>query len=437
MGLAPTRRTTAGGWQHTRAGGGSHHGSHWSAGLGGPAGAEHPCGVCHRQAFARIPRTDLCAPGDRCTDLFRAVRLPVVQAMGSRRGRRARAAVDRSLRAAAAAPHHACLLGHRVACLYRVLVLFRGPESWPKLGWPASVPHSYADIYEQLLAHVPAPRAFANVEPGSGGGVLRGTAAAGVFVARGAVPRSVATFSAAGRCGRDGRRKSAVVNRGVHHRLAAELCRYVAARPSRLVRRRHDLGDTSAYGDALPCRSGDSTGAGHLLGRLYADRGGRLDRTSTAVGAADQECSVRNHRHAGGGACGAGWQWVVRAPAAEQTHGLAGRDLVRDFLVACARDGIGAGCDVALAVVHRFVAGTVCADAADNDSAGMGAAWADRSVSSASARRAEIAAMKSAAAPTIYGSGVTSDLPWSASRSCSWRTFRRALAWPTRRKVRP
>ena len=67
-----------------------------------------------------------------------------------------------------------------------------------------SVPHADADLHRRLPGDLSASGSVADVEPGGGGGLLCGTAAAGLSAAGEVVPRSLAARAAADGPGRAG-----------------------------------------------------------------------------------------------------------------------------------------------------------------------------------------------------------------------------------------
>ncbi len=111
------------------------------------------------------------------------------------------AAVGAPLRLAPGATHHARLRRHRAGRLPRVPLPHRRPESRAHVGGAVPQPHPDPDLHRQLPVFVSAPRTYADVEPGGGGRVLRGAAAAGLSAAGGAVPAAVAAGPAVGRSG--------------------------------------------------------------------------------------------------------------------------------------------------------------------------------------------------------------------------------------------
>ena len=126
----------------------------------------------------------------------------------SRRHQAICAAVGAPLRLAPGAAHHARLRRHRAGGVPAVPLPHGGPESRPHMGRPVPQPHADPDLHRQLSVFLSAPRAYADVEPGGRGRVLRRVAAAGLSAAGGAVPAPVAAAdccwraSAGWRCSR-------------------------------------------------------------------------------------------------------------------------------------------------------------------------------------------------------------------------------------------
>ena len=106
--------------------------------------------------------------------------------------------------------------------------VLRRPEPWPVVARAFSIPHTHADLHRQLPVDVGPPGSFADVEPGGGGGVLRGAAAARLPTARSGLRSTLATASTPDRASRVGHGQPDLAGRAADHRLVAELGRHVA-----------------------------------------------------------------------------------------------------------------------------------------------------------------------------------------------------------------
>ena len=238
----------------------------------GAARDAHPRRLHHGQVHPRLRRVGVLADGDRRADLLRALRVPVVRTVGQGRrdGRRCR-------RRCAATPGTGCGGScrptpspcWRPTCSTTSARPGRIPGT---RGGVVPQPDADADLHRQLPVFVSAPRAYADVEPGGRGRVLRRAAAAGLPAAGGAVPTAVAAGAADDRPGGPGVDHAGVADPGAHHRLSARRCAAVAADVSRVVHRRHDAGGPAADGRAGVRAGVRSVGAGVLLHRVDTDR---------------------------------------------------------------------------------------------------------------------------------------------------------------------
>ena len=150
----------------------------------------------------------------------------------------------------------------------------------------------------------------------------------------------------------------------------------MAARASRIFRRRHGAGGAPSDGGAVLCVGGASAGVGHVPDRSHSNRRRCVHGPGPPVAAAGQSRPLREHRHARGGAAGAWRPRLVRAPAEQSADGVAGRDLLRDLPAARGRHGDRDELGAALAGVHRLDGGAVSRDARVDDPAGLGTASA-------------------------------------------------------------
>ncbi len=236
-----------------------------------------PRGVHHRQIHARLLRAGLLPDGDRCPDLLRVVRFPVVPAVGEIGGYRWSGAVGASLRLAPGPAHHAGLRRHRADRL-RHLSLPNGRAQFrPHLDRVVAQSDFDADLHQQLPEGVFASGSDPDVEPGGGSRLLRGASAAGLPAAGGPVPAAMAAEAGVVRPRRAGADLSGMADLGAPHDLGAERNSAMAAHLPDLVPRRHEPDGAAGDGGALLRVHRDTARHHLLLHRLYADRGGSDD----------------------------------------------------------------------------------------------------------------------------------------------------------------
>ena len=138
-----------------------------------------------------------------------------------------------------------------------------------------------------------------------------------------------------------------------HHRFAAEFGRHVAARPTRVLRRRHGVGGTWRSRRTLARPRDTAVGRCAVSGRRDAARR-RHPRSRSGLGAAHEGASLRGHRHARGGHACARLARPVHADARQPTDGVARRDLLRDLPGARGRHGGRHESRAEVAPVHRL-----------------------------------------------------------------------------------